>query len=194
MLALNLALVVSLTWTGILADSSGLIANAADNASDAAVYALSLFAIGRALHWKRGAAAVSGVLLVLFAGSVLLDAVRRLLYGSEPIGSLMLLMAGLAAVLNLTCLLLLRRLGRGDVNLRAVQTLASTISCPTAGSLSRVHWWRGPASAGPISWSDSVSRSLLQKVAWESLPTHAPSVPQRSSRMPSPSALPCADL
>ena len=36
-LLLNLMLVISLTWTGILADSSGLIANAADNASDAAV-------------------------------------------------------------------------------------------------------------------------------------------------------------
>ena len=123
-LLLNIALVVSLTWTGILADSSGLIANAADNASDAAVYGLSLFAIGRAPHWKRKAAGMSGVLLLLFAGGVLADGIRRFLYGSEPVGSLMLWMAAVAAVVNMICLLLLRRLGRGDVNLRAVQTFS----------------------------------------------------------------------
>jgi len=52
-LGLNILLVVVMGGAGLASDSSALIANALDNASDAAVYALSLFAVGRSLHWKQ---------------------------------------------------------------------------------------------------------------------------------------------
>ena len=123
-LALNIVLVASLMITGVMADSSGLIANAVDNASDAAVYAISLFAIGRPLRWKRIAAMASGVLLLIFAVGVLGDAIHRFITGSEPIGPTMMAMAVIAAVINLLCLRLLTRLGEKDVNLRAAQTFS----------------------------------------------------------------------
>lgn len=123
-LALNVVLVVSLAVAGVLADSSGLIANALDNASDAAVYAISLFAVGRSPLWKTRAAGASGLLLVLFGLGVLADTVRRVLTGSEPIGPTMIAMAVVAGVLNLLCLRLLGKLGTGDVNVRAAQTFS----------------------------------------------------------------------
>lgn len=118
-LLLNVMLVVALMTAGIVADSSGLIANGLDNASDAVVYAISLFAVGRALRWKRAAAAVSGGLLLVFAVGVLVDALRRFVAGSDPVGAVMMLMALGAAAINLLSLWLLKQLRTKDVNLRA---------------------------------------------------------------------------
>jgi cobalt-zinc-cadmium efflux system protein len=58
-LVLNLVLAASLAIAGILADSNGVLANAVDNASDATVYAISLFAVGRSRYWKRMASSGS---------------------------------------------------------------------------------------------------------------------------------------
>ena len=123
-LVLNLVLAASLAIAGILADSNGALANALDNASDATVYAISLFAVGRSRYWKRMAAACSGLLLMVFAVGVVADAVHRFMAGSEPIGSMMMVMALIAAVVNLICLKLLQRLNSQDVNLRAAETFS----------------------------------------------------------------------
>lgn len=134
-LALNFFLVVALLITGVLADSSGLIANAADNASDVVVYAISLLAVGRAMRWKRIAAIFSGVMLLLFGGGVLLDTARRFLTGSEPIGLTMMAMAVIAAVINLICLKLLTGLKEKDVNLHAAETFSANDFISNGGIL-----------------------------------------------------------
>lgn len=46
-LALNVAIAAGFFATGLLGDSSALIANGLDNSSDAIVYAISLLALGR---------------------------------------------------------------------------------------------------------------------------------------------------
>lgn len=123
-LILNALLFVSLGVGGLLADSSALIANAADNASDSVVYLLSFLAVGRGLNWKRRAARTSGVLLLVFAAGVLLDVGRRWLFGAEPVGLTMLAMALVAAAVNLLCLVLIRRARSDDVNMRAAETFS----------------------------------------------------------------------
>lgn len=123
-LALNVALAAGFGITGALGDSSALIANGLDNASDALVYVISLLALTRPDHWKRAAARVSGVLLLVFAAGVLLDAVRRFLTGSEPLGPTMITMALIGALVNGICLWLLKRLEEPDVNLRAATTFS----------------------------------------------------------------------
>ena len=99
-LLLNLGLAVGFGVTGIAADSSALIANGLDNASDGLVYIISLLALSRSQAWKRGAALTSGVLLLLFAAGVLFDAGRRYFSGSEPLGPTMIGMAIVAALVN----------------------------------------------------------------------------------------------
>lgn len=123
-LALNVALAVGFFATGTLASSSALIANGLDNASDAAVYAISLMALNRPARWKRGAARLSGAMLLVFAAGVLVDTGRRYLTGSEPLGGAMMLMAVIAAAVNLWSLQLLNRLEDKDVNLRAATTFS----------------------------------------------------------------------
>ncbi len=123
-LILNGLLFAGLGLGGLLADSSALLANALDNASDSVVYLISFLAVGRALTWKRRAATTSGVLLLILAAGVLVDAGRRWWLGAEPIGGTMIVLAIVAAVVNLICLQLLRRLDGDDVNLRAAETFS----------------------------------------------------------------------
>ena len=124
MLALNVAIAAGFFATGLLGDSSALIANGLDNSSDAIVYAISLMALGRPPRWKRIAARFSGIMLLAFAVGVMFDAGRRYLMGSEPIGATMMIMALVAAVVNLASLFLLKRLRGKDVNLRAATTFS----------------------------------------------------------------------
>ncbi|GAB5500956.1 MAG: hypothetical protein PsegKO_32670 [Pseudohongiellaceae bacterium] len=123
-LVLNALLAAGFLVSGAIADSSALLANGLDNTSDAAVYALSLLALTRSRAWKRGAAKVSGTVLLVFAGLVIIDAARRFLSGSDPIGWTMVTMALIAAVINLLSLYLLKRLEDKDVNLRAAITFS----------------------------------------------------------------------
>jgi cobalt-zinc-cadmium efflux system protein len=123
-LGLNVLIAIGFFATGYSADSNALLANGLDNLSDAMVYALSLLALNRARKWKRGAARFSGVMLLLFAGGVILDAVRRFVEGSAPVGGLMMAMAVAAGAANLWCLYLLKRLQSEDVNLRAASTFS----------------------------------------------------------------------
>jgi cobalt-zinc-cadmium efflux system protein len=123
-LALNAGLSAVLLVAGLAADSSGLMANALDNASDAGVYAIGLYAIGRDPKWKRRAATTSGVLLLVFAAGVLADAVRRFMTGTEPLGPTMIVMALIAAGVNALCIKLLKKNHGDDVNMRAAWTFS----------------------------------------------------------------------
>lgn len=121
---LNVAIAVGFFATGVFGDSNALLANGLDNTSDAIVYALSLLALSRSRSWKRIAARFSGTMLLVFAGGVIMDAVRRFIEGSEPVGFIMMVMAAVAAVVNLLSLYLLKRLKNKDVNLRAATTFS----------------------------------------------------------------------
>jgi len=123
-LALNVLLFVMLGLGGLFAESSALLANAADNGSDAIVYLISFLAVGRAMAWKRGAARLSGIMLLVFAAGVLIDVGRRWIVGTEPVGWTMMGLAVIAAVVNLICLMLIRRQDSDDVNMRAAETFS----------------------------------------------------------------------
>lgn len=123
-LLLNAAIAAGFFVSGLLADSSALIANGVDNLSDTAVYALSLIAMTRGKTWKTRAAIASGIMLLIFAGGIILDVGRRYIQGSEPIGPTMMIMSAVAGVVNYTCLRLLQRLKEPDVNLRAATTFS----------------------------------------------------------------------
>lgn len=123
-LLLNAAIAAGFFMTGLIGDSSALIANGVDNLSDTAVYALSLIALSQGRTWKTRAATVSGVMLLIFAVGILIDVGRRYIQGSEPIGPTMMVMSAIAGVVNYVCLCLLQKLKQPDVNLRAAATFS----------------------------------------------------------------------
>lgn len=144
-LLLNAALAAGFLAAGAAGDSSALIANGLDNLSDAAVYALSLVALSHGVLWKTRAATVSGVMLLLFAIGILIDVVRRIIEGSEPIGGTMMAMAAVAAAVNYLCLRLLQRIRQPDVNLRAATTFSFNDFISNGGVLvaGALVWWLG---------------------------------------------------
>ena len=143
-LLLNVLLSTALVVTGINADSSGLIANALDNASDSAVYGISYFAVGHSPRRKTVAASVSGVMLLVLALSVVADAVRRSFVGAEPVTGVMVAMSVTAGGINLWCLRLLGRLRLTDVNLRAARTFSVNDFVSNIGVL---------VAAGFVAWT-----------------------------------------
>ena len=151
-LGLNAGLAAALGVGGVSADSSALLANAVDNASDAAVYLISFLAIGRPGSWKRGAARLSGIMLLIFAAGVLLDAGRRFLVGTEPIGPTMMGLAVVAAVVNLICLQLIRRQQSRDVNMKAAETFSFNAFASNGGIL---------VAGGLVMWLDQAWPDLV---------------------------------
>ncbi|MFS6537965.1 cation diffusion facilitator family transporter [Idiomarina loihiensis] len=104
---------------GWLAESSGLIADSLDMLADTLVYAVSLYAVGKAIKYKANAAIFNGTLQTLLALLVLADVFQRLAFGSEPNANMMLWVAGLALVVNVACFALLYSSRNGDINIRA---------------------------------------------------------------------------
>jgi Co/Zn/Cd efflux system component len=123
-LGLNAALAASLFVGGVVADSSGLIASALDNASDAGVYAIALSAVPRGTRWKVRAARASGLMLLVLSAGVIADVVRRFVVGAEPVGLVMMVMTVIAIAINVLSLRVLRGLDRDEVHVRATWTFS----------------------------------------------------------------------
>ena len=151
-LVLNALLFVGLGAGGLLADSSALLANAVDNGADSVVYLISFLAVGRALSWKQGAARLSGVLLLLFAVGVVIDVGRRWYFGAEPVGWTMMGLAMIAAIVNLICLLLLKRVTSDDVNMEAAETFSLNDFAANGGIL---------VAGGLVLWLDQAWPDLV---------------------------------
>ena len=99
---------------GWLAQSTALIADALDMLADAMVYG-----VGKSLLLKADAARISGGLQILLGLLVLVDILRRIIVGSEPVSVLMMGMGLIALIANFTCLILIARHREGDVHMRA---------------------------------------------------------------------------
>ena len=113
---------------GIWAASTALMGAGLDNLADASVYAVSLYAVGRAAMVKVRAARLSGYLLIGLAVLLLVEVLRRFSGGEEPVGPAMMAIAAANAALNLVCLRLLRRHRGEDVNFKASAIFTSNDS------------------------------------------------------------------
>lgn len=118
-LGLNAAMAVIGGLAGLIAQSTGLLADALDMLSDATAYAIALLAIGRSALFKIRAATLSGGILLVLGLGVLFEVGRRLIYGAEPLSEWMIGTAILSLVVNLTVLRLLAPMRSGEVHLRA---------------------------------------------------------------------------
>lgn len=119
LLAINAAMFVFELVLGLVAQSTGLIADSLDMFADAAVYGLSLYAVGRALAAQQRAAKVSGWLQMVLALGALGEVARRSVMGSEPVEALMIAVGLVALVANLTCVALLAKHRDGGAHLKA---------------------------------------------------------------------------
>lgn len=119
LLAINALMFVTELSLGLLAGSTGLIADSLDMLADALVYGLALLVVGRGIAYQAGAARLSGLLQIILGMGVLLEVGRRMLFGEQPESLLMITVAGLALVANISCLLLISKHRDGGVHMRA---------------------------------------------------------------------------
>jgi len=118
-LAVNCTQVAIAGVVGTIAHSTGLLGAALDNLGDAAVYAVSLYAVGRAAIVKARAARMSGIFLIATALMLLIEVIRRFIGGSEPVGIAMIMAALVMSCTNLINLRLLRAHRKDGVQFKA---------------------------------------------------------------------------
>ncbi|MGW8248787.1 MAG: cation transporter [Acidiferrobacterales bacterium] len=119
LLSINAVMFVTELVLGWLAQSTGLIADSLDMFADAAVYGISLYAVGKGVIHQAKSAQISGFLQVLLGLGVLFEVARRLVFGSEP-ESMLIMMVGIIALLaNIICLVLISKHKEGGVHMRA---------------------------------------------------------------------------
>ncbi|MAM88621.1 cation transporter [Marinobacter sp. UBA2678] len=119
LLGINALLFVVEMTAGLIAHSAGLIGESLDNFADAAVYGLALYAVGRGVASQLRAAHVAGVLQLILAVGVLIEVVRRFIFGSDPESLVMMAIAFVALIANVTCLLLISRHREGGAHMKA---------------------------------------------------------------------------
>ncbi len=119
LLAINGVMFVVELTVGWLAQSTGLIADSLDMFADAAVYGVALYAVGHSVRMKLRAAHLSGWLQIILALGALSEVVRRLLFGSEPISSLMMGFGLVALAANVVCLLLIAKSRNSGAHMKA---------------------------------------------------------------------------
>jgi Co/Zn/Cd efflux system component len=103
-----------------LAASASLAANTLDFAADAATYALSLWAIGKSVQVRSGAAFFKSASLAAMALGILGLAIWRAATGAVPEGGTISGLGLFGAAINLTAALFLVRFRDGDANVRSV--------------------------------------------------------------------------
>lgn len=125
---------------GIMAQSTGLIADSLDMFADAAVYGVSLYAVGKSAQLKLKSAHFSGWLQLALALGVLFEVMRRAIYGSEPVSTLMMGMGAIALIANIACLLLIFKSRNDGAHMKAswifsANDVLANIGVIVAGSL-----------------------------------------------------------
>ena len=119
LLGINATMFVIEMGIGLFADSTALIADSLDMLADAVVYGVALYAIGKSLLHKANAARISGFFQMALGVLIIIDIVRRSIYGSEPVSGLMMAMGAVALVANVICLVIIRKQRNEEVHMRA---------------------------------------------------------------------------
>ena len=145
LLAINALMFLVEIVVGWIAQSTGLIADSLDMFADAAVYGVSLYAVGRAPATKVRAARLAGLLQLALAAGLLAEVGRRYVAGSEPQSGLMIGISLVALAANIACLVMVARQRDRGAHMKASYIFSATdvfanLGVIVAGALV---WWTG---------------------------------------------------
>lgn len=119
-LAINAVMFVVEFVAGVLASSTALLSDSLDNLGDALTYGVSLYAVTRGARAKAQAAVLKGALILSAGLFVLGQVVYRTFFGATPVFEAMGVVSLLALAANGTCLTLLWKHRREDINMSSV--------------------------------------------------------------------------
>ena len=143
LLAINALMFVVEISIGWVAESTALIADSIDMLADAIVYVIGLYAVGRSVSDKAKAALVSGYFQAMLGLLILLDILRRIFLGSEPVSGLMMSMGMVALLANVTCLFLISKHKDDEVHMRASWIFSTNDVIANLGVIAggALVWW-----------------------------------------------------
>jgi Co/Zn/Cd efflux system component len=118
---------------GYFAESMGLISDSFDMLADASVYMISLYAVGKSLEAKKKSASINGYFQIILGLGVLIETIRRFIYGSHPEPSFMIVVSLVALAANVYCLYLLSAHKEGGAHMKASYICSSTDVMANAG-------------------------------------------------------------
>jgi len=119
-LAVNLAMFVIEISAGVAAQSVSLLADSLDFLGDAGNYAVSLFVLGMAIHWRARASLLKAASMGAFGLWVAITTFNHAMAGTVPAAPVMGIVGALALAANFGVALLLYRWREGDSNMRSV--------------------------------------------------------------------------
>lgn len=119
LLVINAVMFFAEIILGLLAESTGLIADSLDMLADAGVYGISLYVVGKGIVQQSKAASLSGFLQIILGVGVIAEVLRRLYFGSEPESLLIMVVGGAALIANIYCVFLISRHRDAGVHMRA---------------------------------------------------------------------------
>ena len=144
---LNAAMFMAEFYAGLLAGSTALLADSLDMLADSLVYALGLFALGRAAHWRARAALTSGMFQLALGLGGGVEAGVKMFVDGLPDTTTMGVFGVIALLVNSVCFLLLSRFRAGDINLRATWICSRNDMLGNAGVL---------VAAGLVAWRNAL--------------------------------------
>jgi len=119
-LCINAVMFVVELVAGVMSGSTALLSDSLDNLGDALTYGLSLYAITSAPRSKAKIALFKGILILIAGIFVLSQVVYRIMFPIIPTYETMGLISLLALLANGTCLMLLWKHRKEDINMSSV--------------------------------------------------------------------------
>lgn len=146
-LAINAVMFVVEFASGVMARSTALLSDSLDNLGDAVTYGLSLYVVSRSERAKARVALFKGMLILCAALFVLGRVAFALVHPSVPVFEAMGIVSLLALAANGTCLALLWKHRREDVNMSSVwECSRNDIASNTAVLLAAALVWMSGAA------------------------------------------------
>jgi len=125
-LIINFAFFLIEITTGFISKSMGLVADSLDMLADAAVYGLSLWAVGTAVTRKKKVATLSGYFQLALAAIGFIEVIRRFIGVEEiPDFRMMIGISILALIANSVCLYLLQKSKSNEAHMKASMIFTS---------------------------------------------------------------------
>ena len=145
---------------GWFAQSSALMADALDMLGDAAIYGFSLYVIRLHPIWQSRAGFIKGIIMGMFAISVLFGAIYRALNPIVPEATTMGVIGVIALLANLICAVLLLGFKDTDINMRSAWLCSRNDVLANIGVL---------LAAAGVTWTNSSWPDLIVGVALSAL-------------------------
>ncbi|RTZ59059.1 MAG: cation transporter [Gammaproteobacteria bacterium] len=165
-LAINAFMFVAEFSAGLYSHSTALLADSLDMLADALVYALGLYALGKAAVMRTRAALTSGLFQLALGAGISVEVIRKLLIDIVPDAQTMSLFGVLALVANTICFVLLTRYRDGDINMRATWICSRNDMIANLGVLLAAWLVARTGSGLPDIFIGLLIASLVLKSAW----------------------------